>query len=287
MKSKLIISILFVILLCAKSSAITIGLISGVNKSYIATSSSGYFVDGNSGRTLLPIKEMHRYNIKTTRKNIAVELDDGHYYNTGTDSLIVACSNGFVSTKEKWYRGNLIVKKIDNDLTIINDVALEDYLLGVVPAEMPASWNLEALKAQAITARSYAIANLGKRRALGFDLKDTPEDQAYRGASGENERSSKAVIETKGRVLVYQGNIINAYYCASAGGRTKLASEAWYRDLPYIRSVYSFDDNVPQKGHGVGMSQYGANYLANNDYSAYQILNYFYNNVSLGKINEN
>lgn len=287
MKYKLIISILIVILFCSKSSAITIGLLTGVNKSYIATSTQGSIIDGNSGRILLPIKQMCRYNIKTTRRNIAIELDDGRYYNTGTDYLIVTCSNGFVSTKEKWYRGNLIVKKIDNNLTLINDLGLEDYLLGVVPSEMPASWNLEALKAQAITARSYALANLGKRSILGFDLKDTPEDQAYGGASCENERSSKAVIETKSRVLVYQGNIINAYYCASAGGRTKLASEAWYKDLPYIRSVYSYDDNVPQKGHGVGMSQYGANYLANNDYNAYQILNYFYNNVSLGRINGN
>jgi len=287
MKYKLIISILFVILLCSKSSAITVGLIGGVNKSYIATSTAGYIIDGNSGHSLLPIKEMRRYNIKTNRKNILIELDDGRYYNTGSDYLILTCSNGFVSTKEKWYRGNLVIKKIDSDLTIINDVGLEDYLLGVVPSEMPASWNLEALKAQAITARSYAVANLGKRTALGFDLKDTPEDQAYGGATCEHERSSKAVIETKGHVLVYQGNIINAYYCASAGGRTKLASEAWYKDLPYIRSVYSYDDNIPQKGHGVGMSQYGANYLANKDYNAYQILNYFYNNVSLGKINGN
>lgn len=285
MKFRFILSILFFILLCSESSAITIGLISGVNKSYIATSDSGYLIDGNSGRTLIPIKAMCRYEIKSTRRNIVIKLDDGRYYNTGSDYLIMACSNGFVSAKDKWYRGNLIIKKNDGDLSVINDVGLEDYLLGVVPAEMPASWNLEALKAQAVISRSYALANLGKRSALGFDLKDTSEDQVYNGASGEKERSSKAVIDTKGRVLVYQGKIINAYYCASAGGRTKLASEAWYRDLPYIRSVYSYDDNVPQKGHGVGMSQYGANYLANKDYNAYQILNYFYNNVSLGKIN--
>jgi stage II sporulation protein D len=284
MKIKFITSILFVILLCSKSSAITIGLLNGVNKSYIATSTTGSIIDGNTGRLLLPIKEMCRYNIKATRKSIAIELDDGRYYNTNSDYLIVTCSNGFVSTKDKWYRGSLVVKKAENDLTIINDIGLEDYLLGVVPVEMPASWNIEALKAQAITARSYALANLGKRGALGFDLKDTSEDQVYGGASCENERSSKAVIDTKGRVLVYQGRIINAYYCASAGGRTKLASEAHFKDLPYIRSVYSYDDNIPQRGHGLGMSQYGANYLANNDYNAYQILNYFYNNVALGKI---
>ncbi len=287
MKIKFILSILLVILFCSKSSAITVGLLSGIGKSYIATSTQGSIIDGNSGRVILPIKPMCRYNIKTTRKNIAIELDDGRYYNTGTDYLIITCSSGFVSTKEKWYRGNLIVKKIDDDLTLINDVGLEDYLLGVVPCEMPSSWNLEALKAQAITARSYAIANLGKRSAMGFDLKDTPEDQVYGGASSEKERSSKAVLDTKGHVLVYQGRIINAYYCASAGGRTKLASEARYKDLPYIRSVYSYDDNIPLKGHGIGMSQYGANYLANNDYNAYQILNYFYNNVALGKINGN
>lgn len=270
------------------SWALTIGLVDGARSSYVAVSEAGQAIDGKTGKVLLPIQEMCRYDIKESRRGIAIRLSDRRFYNTGTDYLIITSgNNGFVSSKEKWYRGNLIVKKTDDGLTIINDIGLEDYLLGVVPAEMPASWDTEALKAQAIAARSYTLANLGKRIAWGYDLKDTPEDQAYNGASGEKEKTTRAVFDTKGKVLVYDGKVINASYCASAGGRTRLASEVWNRELPYIHSVLSYDDEIGKKGHGVGLSQYGANFLAKNGYNAYQILNYFYRDVALGTIQSN
>lgn len=287
MKLKLIISLVIIFICQNAGFAITIGLVDKARTSYIATSDEGQLMDGNSGKVLFPIQGMCRYSLKNSRNSIAIRLDDGRYYNTRTNYLIVSCINGFVSTKNKWYRGNLIIKRTDDGLTIINDVGLEDYIAGVVSAEMPASWDIEALKAQAVAARTYAIANLGKRNSLGYDLKDSPEDQAYNGASGEKTKPCQAVVETRDKVLVYGGKVITAYYCASAGGKTKLASEAWGKNLPYIHSVYSYDDEVGKKGHGVGLSQYGANYLAKNGYNAYQILNYFYNNVSLGTLKSN
>lgn len=281
--------ILLIFAFCQNASfAITIGLIDGARNASIAVSETGQAIDGTNGRAILPIKEMCRYDIKESRRGIAIRLDDGRFYNTGTDYLIItSTSTGFVSTKGSWYRGNLIVKQTDDGLTIINDLGLEDYLLGVVPAEMPASWDIEALKAQAIAARSYTLSNLGKRSLSGYDLRDSAEDQVYKGASAEKEKSTKAVLDTKGKVLVYGGKIINACYCASAGGRTKLASEVWNKELPYIHSVFSYDDEIGKKGHGVGLSQYGANYLAKNGYNAYQILNYFYHDVALGTLRSN
>jgi stage II sporulation protein D len=285
MRLRLFISLFIILLLTRVSSAITIGLQDDVKNSYIAVSTAGVVTDGNTGRTVMPLRAMCRYDIKSTKRGIAIKLDDGRFYNTGTNYLILNCSNGFVSTKEKWYRGALIVKRIYDDLTVINDLSLEEYLLGVVPSEMPSSWDEEALKAQAIAARSYAISNLGKRVSRGYDLKDTPEDQAYNGATGEKAKTTKAVLETRGKVLVYNKKVINAYYSASAGGKTRLPSEAWgSKDLPYLHSVFSYDDNVGKKGHGVGLSQYGANSLAKQGYNAYQILNYFYNQVALGTI---
>lgn len=161
---------------------------------------------------------------------------------------------------------------------------MEDYLKGVVPSEMPSGWELEALKAQAIAARSYAFANLGKRGSLGYDLKDTPEDQAYGGASAETAKTNNAVDETSGLVLTYNYKVISAFYSASAGGQTVSNGQAWGgNDLPYIRSVKSFDDNVKKNGHGIGMSQHGANNLAKKGYNAYQILQYFYKNVKFAR----
>jgi stage II sporulation protein D len=164
-------------------------------------------------------------------------------------------------------------------------VDLESYLMGVVPSEMPSRWNVEAHKAQAIAARSYAVANLGKRARYGYDLKDTPEDQAYGGASSESARTNYAVEMTKGQVLVCGNKVIPAYYSSSAGGYTVNSGAIWYKDLPFIKSVPSFDGNIPKRGHGVGMSQHGANNLANYGYNAYQILGYFYQNVKLYVLN--
>ena len=166
----------------------------------------------------------------------------------------------------------------------MNDLPLELYLRGVVPSEMPPSWEHEAHKAQAIAARSYALANMGKRHQYGYDLKDTPEDQAYGGASAETPHTNNAVTETEGIVIIYDGKIVPAYYSASAGGQTKNASQVWTQDLPYIKSVPSFDDGVKKNGHGVGMSQHGANNLAKKGYNGYQILKYFYANTKFARL---
>ena len=151
---------------------------------------------------------------------------------------------------------------------------------------MPSGWQIEAHKAQAIAARSYALANMGKRGKYGYDLKDTPEDQAYGGASAETARTNQAVIDTEGIVLVCQGKIVPAYYSASAGGQTRTAGQVWLTDLPFIKSVPSFDDGIKKNGHGVGMSQYGANNLAKRGYNGYQILKYFYANTKFARLKE-
>lgn len=208
----------------------------------------------------------------------------GSYYKINSDNIVIKpTSAGFVSTKGKWYRGIIMIQNKNGKLTVINNVPLEEYIKGVVPAEMPSGWAYEAHKAQAIAARSYALANLGKRASLGYDLKDTPEDQAYKGASAETASTNSAVDETKGIVLTYNTKVISAYYSASAGGQTNVNS--WGSSVPYLRSVPSFDDNIKKNGHGVGMSQHGANNLAKQGYNAYQILQYFYKDVKFARVN--
>ena len=91
-------------------------------------------------------------------------------------------------------------------------------------------------------------------------------------------------METKGVVITYNQKVIPAYYSASAGGHTKNASDVWNKDLPYLKAVPSFDENVKKNGHGLGMSQHGANNLAAKGYNAYQILMYYYNNVKFGRL---
>jgi len=270
---------------CNRAFAIKIGLLEDTQKTYIAVSQQGALIDGSTNQTVLKIYPMKKYYIKKYSNGIAISIND-KYYDLGTRYLVVKTEeNAFVSAKNRWYRGELIVISTGKGLTIINNVGLENYIMGVVPSEMPSSWNFEAHKAQAIAARSYALANLGKRGSLGYDLKDTPEDQAYGGASSETQKTNSAVMNTKGEVLVYANKIIPAYYHASAGGHTISSGKVWNKDLPFIRPVPSFDEYKPKFGHGVGMSQYGANTLASYGYNAYQILNYFYKDIRLGTVN--
>lgn len=281
---KILISIFLLILFSSPSYAIKIGLLTEVNQAGIGTDIPGRLISVYSNKTVMTTNALKGYILVPYKSDIAVSKD-GEVYPLGADSVVLKTDNeGFVSAKGRWYRGKLMIKNINGKLTVINDVSLEDYLRGVVPAEMPPSWEFEALKAQAIAARSYALANLGKQSRYGYDLKDNTEDQAYGGASSETNRTNKAVAETEGLVLTYDMKIIPAYYCASAGGMTN--TNAWGNNSPFLHSVFSFDEGVKKNGHGVGMSQHGANNLAKQGYNAYQILQYFYQNIKFAKLDD-
>ncbi|MBE7702513.1 MAG: SpoIID/LytB domain-containing protein [Cyanobacteria bacterium SIG28] len=265
--------------------AIKIGLQTEVNKTYIGASTQAEIIDCNTNKLIYVMEKMQGYEFKPYKGVIAIKVD-GQFMKINSDKIVIKPSDdGFISVKRKWYRGHFKLVNKGNMLTVINDLPLEEYIQGVVPAEMPSSWEHDAHKAQAIAARSYALANMGKRAKYGYDLYDTPEDQAYGGASAETPQTNDAVSETEGVVLIHDGKIIPAYYSASAGGQTLSAGQVWTKDLAYIKSVPSFDDGIKKKGHGVGMSQYGANNLAKKGYNAYQILRYFYANTKFAKIN--
>lgn len=268
-----------------KAHAIRIGLNEGIFRTYIGSSQNASFIDGNTGKLLFVSRSYFPYQIKAYGDSIAIKIK-GRYYDCATNAVFVQNpeSKGFLATKRKWYRGDIVIYNIKGRLTVVNSLPLEEYLLGVVPSEMPSKWNIEAHKAQAIAARSYALANLNKRNSHGYDLKDTPLDQAYGGASSETPQTTRAVLSTRGEVLTYNNKIIPAYYHASAGGKTNSAGSVWNHDLPYIQSVNSFDWGIRKNGHGVGMSQHGANNLANKGYSARQILNYFYKDINFAKL---
>ncbi|MBZ0185300.1 MAG: SpoIID/LytB domain-containing protein, partial [Candidatus Obscuribacterales bacterium] len=152
------------------------------------------------------------------------------------------------------YRGALLItanqvvtakgKRISS-FNAINIVDLEDYLLSVLPSEMPAGWPLEALKAQAIAARSYVMANLGKYESEGYDVRATVSDQVYKGVAWEKDTSNRAVCETSGIVLKHGNEVVPAFFHSSAGGFTELSQHVWSKPLPYLRSVKDFDDSSP------------------------------------------
>jgi stage II sporulation protein D len=120
----------------------------------------------------------------------------------------------------------------------VNEVGLEDYLRGVVPAEMPSWFEMEALKAQAIAARTYAGRGMGRHAAEGFNLCDGVCCQVYGGAAGETGKTDDAVAATKGAILTYDGRPIVAMYHSDCGGITESATNVGLRDgIPYLASA--------------------------------------------------
>src|SRR6185503_18935445 len=128
-----------------------------------------------------------------------------------------------VRFNDKPYRGKIeVFANPRGALTVVNVIGLEDYVRGVVPNELSAGGYpaLEAQKAQAIAARTYALKNRGQFSSEGFDLLPTTRSQVYRGLSSEHSLSSRAVDETRGLVATYDGEPINALYTSTCGGRT-------------------------------------------------------------------
>ncbi len=133
------------------------------------------------------------------------------------------------------YRGKLVVSSDGKLLSVIDSVGLEWYVKGVVPAEMPPGWPAEALKAQAVATRSYALANLVKTGP--FDLYGDSRSQVYGGVAAESDAASAAVDATSGQILTYEGNVADTLFHSSSGGRTVSSLEATGVAVPYLVSV--------------------------------------------------
>ena len=147
------------------------------------------------------------------------------------------------------YRGKLVVSSDGKLVTVVDSVGLEQYLKGVVPSEMPPTWPPAALQAQAVAARSYALANLVKSGP--FDLYSDSRSQAYGGVGAETPATSAAVDATSGLVLEYNGSVADTLFHASSGGRTVSSLEATGVAVPYLVSVSDpYDTYSPEHDWG-------------------------------------
>lgn len=140
--------------------------------------------------------------------------------------------------KGKKYRGSITMQSLaESDVTLINELLLDEYLYSVVPSEMQSSWPLEALKAQAVAARNYAMATMGKHNDKGFDLCSGEHCQAYKGMDQEVSSSTEAVNATKGKIITYDGKLVTAFYHSTSGGHTENSENVWGTKTDYIRGV--------------------------------------------------
>lgn len=144
---------------------------------------------------------------------------------------------GIVKLNGKSYRGRMeVFANSKGGITVVNVVPMEDYLLGVVPAELSLP-QLEAQKAQAVAARTYAVANRNGYIEQGFDMLPTVWSQVYKGVSIETKMGTQAVLETRGVVATYQNKPINALYTSTCGGRTEDSGNIFEFNEPYLKGV--------------------------------------------------
>ncbi|MCD8215128.1 MAG: SpoIID/LytB domain-containing protein [Clostridiales bacterium] len=141
------------------------------------------------------------------------------------------------------YRGYIEFYPEGSGFTAVNVVSLETYLCGVVPSEVPGEWNEEALKAQAVAARTYILNRLesGTGESAGYDICDNAHCQMYTGTASEAASTTAAVNATAGQAITYEGQLINAVYSSSAGGVTDDNVNVWGNDLPYLKSVQEIE----------------------------------------------
>ena len=144
---------------------------------------------------------------------------------------------------QKRYSGILNLLIIDSEILVINILGIESYLSSVVGSEMPTKWPLEALKAQAIASRTYALKQKGNNF---YDVDSTQLNQVYSGLEARNYKTIRAVRSTRSLVLTYKNKLINALFHSSSGGMTENSQDVWRSKYPYLSSVKDFDTNNPK-----------------------------------------
>lgn len=162
--------------------------------------------------------------VRDTRRQTSLAADQGL-------NLIALRAAG---TEYRRYRGDMEFRAENDSLLAINEVNIEDYLRGVVPAEMPSSWPAEALKAQAVVARNYALQRVEVTRGASYHLTNDQYSQVYGGYDAESPTTNRAIEDTRGVVMLHRGSLISALFHSSSGGYIENSEDVWKYPLPYI-----------------------------------------------------
>lgn len=229
---KLFPAILLVMLLLAGSAAspaerpaqIRVAVLKGVES--VRLDGKGVLLSDENGETVrsgLPAQ------IKRVGSNLAV--------NGKMVRALIASAAATVQVNGKGYRGIIECTATDKGLVVVNELPLEEYLIGLINCEISSQWPMEAIKAQAVIARSYALYQKETRKNALYHLESTVLDQVYEGCDIEDSRAARGVKETEGQILSYGGAVIQAFYHSNCGGHTEAAENVWGYPLPYLQGV--------------------------------------------------
>jgi len=175
--------------------------------------------------------------------SLTVERDAGPHlrvrgYSISAKALVLTSARNSLSINNRHYRGKIrVFPGTNRDLWVINELPLEEYLVGLINCEISSQWSLDAVKAQAVAARTFAVFQKGTRSDWLYDMESGVNDQVYAGMGLEDDRARQAVKETEGELLLYKANPIFAVYHSCCGGKIESPEYLWAGSFPYLNSV--------------------------------------------------
>lgn len=223
-----------------------VGLLVDTPRVVLGSTAGMHLVDGNTWQPLARLEPDQSWTVTATPTGLRTAGAAPDALPARVERLLARpAAGGYITVDGKPYRGAVVVRQSGPQrLTAINVVEMEKYLLGVVPREIGKVGPelLEASRAQAVAARTYAVQYLARRAALGFDVYATVQDQVYGGVEAEHPPVSEAVVTTAGEILTYENQPIEAFYHSTCAGQTAAIEEVWAeRPRPYLVSVRDVD----------------------------------------------
>ncbi|ACK65423.1 SpoIID/LytB domain protein [Rippkaea orientalis PCC 8801] len=210
----------------------------GVSSVKVGSSTPAIVRDG-AGRKLGELAALDAFTVKPGGNGVSLDK-----WNT-SQIVIEPTIDGVVWIGDRWYRGRVRLLRQGKGVTAVNLVNLEEYLYSVVGSEAYPTWPMEALKSQAVVARTYALYQASKASNRYYDLDTTTKTQVYKGLETEFVTTHEAVNGTLGQVLTYNGKVILAAFHSSSGGHTENVEDVWSSPLPYLRGVIDYDQTAP------------------------------------------
>jgi stage II sporulation protein D len=207
----------------------------------IGSSSNALVRDGNN-KVVGELQAMNGFTAQATDRGVALDR-----WSSSQITIEPKDKNAVVWIGDRWYRGKAVVTRSGSGITAVNHVDMDQYLWSVLGGEMNGNWPQEALKAQAVAARSYALFRREKGRNGLYDVGNTTLWQVYRGVQDESGGTQQAVNATTRQVVIIKGTqrIIEAVFHSSSGGHTENSEDVWSSPVSYLRAVQDYDEGAP------------------------------------------
>lgn len=222
----------------AQATELRVAVRKNVNQVKLGSSTIALVKDG-TGKTLGQLKGLDAVSAQSNGNGISLQGWQA------SQIVIEPQDGGFVWIGDRWYRGKVRLLNQGKGIIAVNQVDLESYLYSVVGSEAIPTWPLEALKAQAVAARTYAIYKSSTSGNRFYDLDTSTATQVYKGLEKEYLSTYEAVEATKGQIMTYNNQVILAAFHSASGGHTENVEDVWSSPLPYLRGVVDYDQLSP------------------------------------------